>query len=153
MRPGASDRTSHACSSVQFLCGTHARRSVHPSEYLHGDEHKCECGAGLLLASVRDPDPVVFFEAKMLYRTVVEDVPVGDYVIPLGQARIARAGSDITLVGWGQQVAVLERAVRPGLAHPPSAQKTGCAFQSTCHYLHPHHLPQAVWPPACCLHV
>ena len=49
--------------------------------------------AGLLLAPVRDPDPVVFFEAKMLYRTVVEDVPVGDYTIPLGQARIARAGS------------------------------------------------------------
>jgi hypothetical protein len=47
----------------------------------------------------------------MLYRTVVEDVPVDDYIIPLGQARIARTGGDITLVGWGQQVAVLERAV------------------------------------------
>ena len=60
---------------------------------------------------MRDPDPVIFFEAKMLYRTVVEDVPVGDYTIPLGQARITRSGSDATLVGWGQQVAVLERAV------------------------------------------
>jgi pyruvate/2-oxoglutarate/acetoin dehydrogenase E1 component len=67
--------------------------------------------AGLLLASIRDPDPVVFFEAKMLYRTVSEEVPTGEYTIPLGKARIARAGSDITLVGWGQQVAVLERAV------------------------------------------
>ena len=67
--------------------------------------------AGLLLASIRDPDPVVFFEAKMLYRTVTEEVPSGEYTIPLGDARIARAGSDITLVGWGQQVAVLERAV------------------------------------------
>ena len=66
---------------------------------------------GLLLAAVRDPDPVLFFEAKMLYRTVVEDVPVGDYAIPLGEARIARQGADITLVGWGQQVTVLERAV------------------------------------------
>lgn len=54
---------------------------------------------------------MVFFEAKMLYRTVSEEVPSGDYTIPLGEARIARAGSDITLVGWGQQVAVLERAV------------------------------------------
>ena len=62
-----------------------------------------------------DPDPVVFFEAKMLYRTVVEDVPIGSYTIPLGQARIARSGGDITLVGWGQQVAVLERAVSRSL--------------------------------------
>ncbi len=72
------------------------------------------CGtlcAGLLLASIADPDPVIFFEAKMLYRTVVEDVPTGSYTIPLGQARIARTGGDITLIGWGQQVAVLERAV------------------------------------------
>lgn len=66
---------------------------------------------GLLLASIRERDPVVFFEAKMLYRTVVEDVPLDDYTIPLGQARIVRSGGDITLVGWGQQVAVLERAV------------------------------------------
>ena len=54
---------------------------------------------------------MIFFEAKMLYRTVSEEVPTGDYTIPLGQARITRRGSDITLVGWGQQVAVLERAV------------------------------------------
>ena len=68
--------------------------------------------AGLLLSAIRDPDPVVFFEAKMLYRTVSEDVPSGDYTIPLGEARVTRTGSDITLVGWGQQVAVLKRAVR-----------------------------------------
>ena len=70
--------------------------------------HLC---VGLLLSSIRDPDPVVFFEAKMQYRTVSEEVPTGDYMIPLRQARIASSGSDITLVGWGQQVAVLERAV------------------------------------------
>ncbi|KAK9839859.1 hypothetical protein WJX81_007026 [Elliptochloris bilobata] len=65
---------------------------------------------GLLLAAIRDPNPVVFFEAKMQYRTVVEDVPKGDFELPLGVARVAREGSDITLVGWGQQVGVLERA-------------------------------------------
>jgi len=48
----------------------------------------------------------------MLYRTVSEEVPIREYMIPLGKARIARTGSDITLVGWGQQVAVLDRAVR-----------------------------------------
>lgn len=46
------------------------------------------------------------------YRTVEEDVPVGDYELPLGVARLARGGTDVTLVGWGQQVRVLERAVR-----------------------------------------
>lgn len=86
------------------------------------------CFAGLLLASITDPDPVVFFEAKMLYRTVVEDVPTGSYTIPLGQARIARSGGDMTLVGWGQQVAVLERAVSsyycPTPADPPCYSHT-----------------------------
>lgn len=79
--------------------------------------------AGLLLASIRDPNPVVFFEAKMLYRTAVEDVPAEDYEIPLGQARVARQGSDITLVGWGQQVLVLELAVSGGWA-----ELAGCSW-------------------------
>ena len=48
----------------------------------------------------------------MLYRTAVEDVPLGDVEIPLGQARTVRRGSDVTLVGWGQQVLVLELAAR-----------------------------------------
>ncbi|KAK9807528.1 hypothetical protein WJX72_001632 [[Myrmecia] bisecta] len=65
---------------------------------------------GLLLSAIRDPNPVVFFEAKMMYRTAVEEVPTGDYTIPLGKARLARPGTDITLVGWGQQMGVLERA-------------------------------------------
>ncbi len=51
------------------------------------------------------------------YRTTEEDVPEGDYVLPLSQARVAIAGTDITLVAWGQQVGVLQKAVRrPGMA-------------------------------------
>lgn len=46
------------------------------------------------------------------YRTAVEGVPKGKYTIPLGKAKIKREGGDITLVGWGQQVALLEKAVR-----------------------------------------
>lgn len=46
------------------------------------------------------------------YRTAVEDVPVGEYEIPLGQARIVRQGTDVTLVSWGQQVKIMEQAVR-----------------------------------------
>ncbi|KAL3144537.1 2-oxoisovalerate dehydrogenase subunit beta 2, mitochondrial [Trebouxia sp. C0010 RCD-2024] len=67
---------------------------------------------GLLLSAIQDPDPVVFFEPKMMYRTAVEDVPKGEYTIPLGKAKLKRQGTDITLVGWGQQVAVLEKAAQ-----------------------------------------
>jgi len=65
---------------------------------------------GLLLTSIRDPDPVIFFEPKALYRASVEEVPVGDYVVPIGKAKIVSTGSDITLVGWGGQVNVLKKA-------------------------------------------
>lgn len=56
---------------------------------------------GLLLASVREPDPVIFFEPKILYRTSVEDVPDGDYEVPLGVADVMREGTDVTLVRVG----------------------------------------------------
>lgn len=56
---------------------------------------------GLLLASIRDPDPVIFFEPKRLYRAFREDVPEGDYTIPLGKARVASEGEDITVISWG----------------------------------------------------
>ncbi|XP_010909038.1 2-oxoisovalerate dehydrogenase subunit beta 1, mitochondrial isoform X5 [Elaeis guineensis] len=65
---------------------------------------------GLLLACIRDPNPVVFFEPKWLYRLAVEEVPERDYMLPLSQAEVIRQGSDITLVGWGAQLSVLERA-------------------------------------------
>ncbi len=68
---------------------------------------------GLLLASIRDPNPVVYLEHKKLYRSIKEPVPDGDYEIPLGQARIAREGSDVTIVSWSAMVHVaLEAAAR-----------------------------------------
>merc|ERR1719159_1068574 len=69
---------------------------------------------GLLLSSIRDPNPVLFFEPKVLYRQKFEGpdglVPTGDYELPLGQAEVVRAGEDITLVGWGSQIGRLEQA-------------------------------------------
>jgi len=65
---------------------------------------------GLLLSSIRSPDPVIFLEPKALYRAAVEEVPVGDYELPLGQAEVMREGSDVTVVGWGGQLRVLENA-------------------------------------------
>lgn len=65
---------------------------------------------GLLLASIRSKDPVVFLEPKALYRAAVEEVPVEDYEVELGKAEIMREGSDITVVGWGGHLTVLEKA-------------------------------------------
>jgi len=60
---------------------------------------------GLLLSSIRTPDPVMFFEPKALYRAAVDDdVPVGDYMLPLGKAEVVKEGSDVTIVCWGTQV-------------------------------------------------
>lgn len=65
---------------------------------------------GLLLASIRDPNPTIFFEPKWLYRQAVDDVTEEDYVLPLSQAEVVREGNDITVIGWGAQMAVLDQA-------------------------------------------
>jgi pyruvate dehydrogenase E1 component beta subunit len=65
---------------------------------------------GLLAAAIRDPDPVVIFEPKLVYRTARGQVPDGDYVVPLGRARLARHGRDLTLIAYGAMVGVCERA-------------------------------------------
>jgi pyruvate dehydrogenase E1 component beta subunit len=65
---------------------------------------------GLLAAAIRDPDPVVVLEPKLVYRTAREDVPDGEHVVPLGRARLAREGTDLTLVAYGAMVSVCERA-------------------------------------------
>jgi pyruvate/2-oxoglutarate/acetoin dehydrogenase E1 component len=59
---------------------------------------------GLLAAAIRSPDPVVVFEPKVLYRSPREEVPDGEHVVPLGKARIAQAGTDVTIVAWGGMV-------------------------------------------------
>jgi pyruvate/2-oxoglutarate/acetoin dehydrogenase E1 component len=65
---------------------------------------------GILAAAIRDPDPVVVLEPKLHYRTSKGDVPEGEYVVPLGKARLAREGDDVTLVAYGSMVAVCEAA-------------------------------------------
>src|SRR5512136_2933575 len=59
---------------------------------------------GLVLSSIRDPDPVVFMEPKRIYRAIREEVPEGDYTIPLGKARVIQEGKDVTIVAWGAMV-------------------------------------------------
>ncbi len=56
---------------------------------------------GLLAAAIRDPDPVMFWEPKKIYRAFKEDVPDGEHTVPLGQANVVEKGEDITVVSWG----------------------------------------------------
>jgi pyruvate dehydrogenase E1 component beta subunit len=56
---------------------------------------------GLLIAAIRDPDPVIFMEPKKVYRSLREEVPEEEYLIPIGQSRIVIEGTDITLITWG----------------------------------------------------
>ena len=65
---------------------------------------------GLLLASIRDDNPVIFFEPKRLYRASVGEVPEEDYELPLGKAEVVQQGTDITLLAWGAQVEIVEKA-------------------------------------------
>ena len=66
---------------------------------------------GLLLSAIRDDDPVVFCEAKGILNQV-EEVPEGDYEIPLGKANVVREGSDVSLVGFGATVKIALQAAR-----------------------------------------
>jgi 2-oxoisovalerate dehydrogenase E1 component beta subunit len=61
---------------------------------------------GLIKAAIRDPDPVLYFEHKLLYRRIKEDVPTDDYVVPLGRARTARSGADVSVITYGAMVYV-----------------------------------------------
>lgn len=65
---------------------------------------------GLLTAALRDPDPVIFLEPKRIYRAIREEVPEEEYVIPLGQARVVREGSQVTVIAWGAMVREAVRA-------------------------------------------
>lgn len=68
---------------------------------------------GLLKAAMRSEDPVIFMEPKRLYRSMKEEVPEGDSIIPLGQARVARPGEDATILCYGAMVPIcLEAATR-----------------------------------------
>jgi 2-oxoisovalerate dehydrogenase E1 component beta subunit len=56
---------------------------------------------GLIKSAVRDNDPVIFFEHKGLYRRIKEDLPAGEYTVPIGKAKVVREGRDLTIVTYG----------------------------------------------------
>jgi len=67
---------------------------------------------GLLISAIRDPDPVLFFEPKRVYRAAKGEVPSGEYAIPLGEAAVTREGTHLTLIAWGAMWHEADRAAR-----------------------------------------
>jgi pyruvate/2-oxoglutarate/acetoin dehydrogenase E1 component len=66
---------------------------------------------GLLTSAIRDPNPVCFLEHKGLYRSVRGEVPSGEHTVPIGEARVARSGEEMTVIAYGSAVGLAERAV------------------------------------------
>jgi 2-oxoisovalerate dehydrogenase E1 component beta subunit len=86
------------------------------STFAHVPGLKCVCPStpedakGLIISSIEDPNPVLFFEHKHLYRRIKGEVPDERYTTPIGEARIHREGDDITIVTWGAMVYTAEDA-------------------------------------------
>ncbi len=86
----------------------HSRNSE--AWFVHATGLKVVCPAfpadakGLMTASIRDNNPVIFYEHKGLYRKIKEDVPEGEYVVPLGKARVVRQGRNATIISYGSAV-------------------------------------------------
>ena len=59
---------------------------------------------GLLIAAIRDDNPVIYFESKPLYRTMKGRVPAGEHIVPIGQANVARQGDALSIITYGTQV-------------------------------------------------
>ena len=87
--------------------GGHYHSQSPESQFIHVAGLKVVCPStpedakGLLLSSIRDPDPVLFFEPKRVYRAAKGDVPEGEFTVPLGKAKIVRPGNAVTVVSYG----------------------------------------------------
>ncbi len=92
----------HSESPEAFFCHTPGIKVVIPSTPYDAK--------GLLLAAVESPDPVVFFEPKLLYRAAVGEVPAGRYTVPIGKARVVQEGSDLTMLTWGAMTVTSQKA-------------------------------------------
>jgi 2-oxoisovalerate dehydrogenase E1 component beta subunit len=88
------------------------------SSFAHIPGLKCVCPStpadakGLLASAIQDPNPVLYFEHKHLYRRIKDEVPEERYTVPFGEARIAREGSDLTVVTWGAMVYTADEAAQ-----------------------------------------
>jgi len=92
----------HSESPEAYFCHTPGIKVVIPSTPYDAK--------GLLIAAIEDPDPVVFFEPKLLYRSAKGEVPSGHYTVEIGKARLVKEGKDITLLTWGAMTVTCEKA-------------------------------------------
>lgn len=67
---------------------------------------------GLLISALRDPDPVLFWEPKRIYRAFKQEIPVEAYEIPIGKAKVINEGKDITVVSWGAMIPDVQKALK-----------------------------------------
>jgi len=67
---------------------------------------------GLLISAIRDPDPIIFFEPKKVYRAIKEEVPEKDYTIPLGKANIIQEGNNVTLISYGAMIKMCKEVLQ-----------------------------------------
>ena len=80
------------------------------SSFAHVPGLKCVCPAtpedakGLIISAIEDPNPVLFFEHKHLYRRIKADVPEERYTVPIGKARLHQEGDDVSVITWGAMV-------------------------------------------------
>ncbi len=86
----------HSESTEALFCQMPGVKVVVPSSPINAK--------GLLLSSIRDPDPVVFLEPTRLYRLIKEDIPEVEYTVPLEKARIVRKGKNVTVIAWGSML-------------------------------------------------
>jgi pyruvate dehydrogenase E1 component subunit beta len=93
---GIKSPEHHSESSEALFCHMPGIKVVIPSSPYNAK--------GLLISSIRDPDPVLFLESTRLYRMIKEEVPEGEYTVPLGKARVAQEGKDVTVVAWGSML-------------------------------------------------
>jgi 2-oxoisovalerate dehydrogenase E1 component beta subunit len=90
------------------------------SSFAHIPGLKCVCPAtpedakGLIVAAIEDPNPVLFFEHKHLYRRIKGEVPDERYVTPIGKARVHQEGEEVSIITWGAMVLVLHEDTRTG---------------------------------------
>jgi 2-oxoisovalerate dehydrogenase E1 component beta subunit len=92
----------HSQSGEAYFCHTPGLKVVIPSTP--------QDAKGLLIASIEDPDPVLFLEPKALYRSTKADVPEGHYTVPLSTLRTVREGQHVTIFCYGAMVPVAEKA-------------------------------------------
>ncbi len=113
---------------VRFPCGGGVKALEHHSEsyeaiYAHAPGVKVVYPStpydtkGLLKSAIRDPDPVVFMEHKKLYRAFRQEVPDGEYLVPIGESKVVQEGSDMTLISWGAMTLPVQRAAGLVAAH------------------------------------